>query len=824
MPSPRPNFFLVNPVARSFAVLDRFNTPRTYSFAPTKKQLHEGIDLKAIGGNGEPVAVLAAQRGIVDRVDFSPQGYGQYVRIVHLWGSHTWVTWYGHLSGVAVQAGQFVLAGQKIGMAGSTGYSSGTHLHLTLQHIGHGLANYVVDDVVDPEPYFRFDAPPRFDEASYLADVTIPDGTVIDSGQTFEKVWRVRNTGTTTWGSGYRLAFAGDHQMGGPDWVAVPNVPVKPGQIVDVRLNLTAPSRPGRYRSTWRFIDPEGAAFDYQMFADIEVRQTEQIDRASYVADVTVEDGTVIQAGERFVKTWRVRNTGTTTWNEQYSLAYFADDRMGGPDLVALNRQVRPGEIVDVSVPLIAPQAAGRHRSTWKLKNANGQFFDYYVYADIRVPEPVDNRLSEARYVADITIPDGARLLPGERFVKTWRLRNSGATTWREGFSLAFWADNRMGGPESVALPRAQPGQVVDVSVNLTAPRTPGVHRSTWKCRDPQGRFFNFEVFALIEVVDPLQPPPEVDEMGYVADLTIPDGMVVRPGETFVKTWRVRNTGTTTWGDGYTLAFFGDEKMRGPDSIALPRLKPGDVGDISLFLTAPSQPGMHKSTWKGRDPQGHFFEYHMFALIDVVDPDQRYDMLTFLRGDGRLYDLEFNWAGGGRQRVQTQMEGNRFFHVKNQEWEELWADENFIYRGTDTSPGAGEVYTLYEAGQYGSAWIPRHMTIGAFFRRTPLVVFRRKSDGGELRKYTHVTWIQLEAMHHRLKLPGGMTLADVAVLAAHEDGGGRPKAEPFERYYYARQYGLVAWSGSLGQSAIVREYAPGMQPDNVREALPWLDR
>jgi len=130
------------------------------------------------------------------------------------------------------------------------------------------------------------------------------------------------------------------------------------------------------------------------------------------------------------------------------------------------------------------------------------------------------------------------------------------------------------------------------------------------------------------------------------------------------------------------------------------------VSDVSLFLTAPTKPGMHKSTWKGRDPQGHFFDFNVFALIDVVDPDERYDMLPFLRGDGRLYDLEFNWGGGGRQRVQTQVEGNRFFHVKNEEWEELWANENFIFRGTDTSPGKGEVYTLYEGGQYGSAWIP----------------------------------------------------------------------------------------------------------------------
>jgi murein DD-endopeptidase MepM/ murein hydrolase activator NlpD len=113
------------------------------------------------------VAVLAAQRGIVEEVVFSAQGYGNYVRIITSWGDQRYVTWYGHLSAITIDKGQFVLAGQKIGVAGTTGFSSGIHLHITLQHIGHGLKNYTVDDVVDPEPFFKLTAIPQFDEAWY---------------------------------------------------------------------------------------------------------------------------------------------------------------------------------------------------------------------------------------------------------------------------------------------------------------------------------------------------------------------------------------------------------------------------------------------------------------------------------------------------------------------------------------------------------------------------------------------------------------------------------------------------------------------------------
>ena len=199
-------------------------------------------------------------------------------------------------------------------------------------------------------------------------------------------------------------------------------------------------------------------------------------------------------------------------------------------------------------------------------------------------------------------------------------------------------------------------------------------------------------------------------------------------------------------------------------------------------------------------------------------------MLNYLRGDGRLYDLEFTWSGGGTQRVQTQIEGSKFYHVKYAEWEEFWSDEQFIYRGMDTSPGNGEVYFLSESGKYGSAWIPRRMTVGAWMRRSPLVTFRRKSDGALIsnKQGVHVTWITLEAVHARLRMTSGIELQQVAVLAAYEDQNGKPKVNPFERYYYAKKYGLVGWEGELGNAYLVREFLSGTVANLVREKISWL--
>ena len=67
-----------------------------------------------------------------------------------------------------------------------------------------------------------------------------------------------------------------------------------------------------------------------------------------------------------------------------------------------------------------------------------------------------------------------------------------------------------------------------------------------------------------------------------------------------------------------------------------------------------------------------------------------FDMANFIVGDGRLYEV---WHSSDNQaRHQTQFEGERFYHTKGEnsaEWEELWIDGNYVYRGTDTSPGSG---------------------------------------------------------------------------------------------------------------------------------------
>ena len=107
---------------------------------------HTGIDL--VEPFGSPV--FAADDGVVALVGSSSQGYGRYVVIAHSGGLDTL---YGHLSTALVRVGQVVVQGQTIGLEGSTGNSTGPHLHFELR---------IKQQPIDPTPYLPPGAPSAF--------------------------------------------------------------------------------------------------------------------------------------------------------------------------------------------------------------------------------------------------------------------------------------------------------------------------------------------------------------------------------------------------------------------------------------------------------------------------------------------------------------------------------------------------------------------------------------------------------------------------------------------------------------------------------------
>jgi len=91
--------------------------------------------------------------------------------------------------------------------------------------------------------------------------------------------------------------------------------------------------------------------------------------------DVTIPDDTVLQPSQSFTKVWRLQNSGTCTWSKAYAVAFFSGDQMGALPSVPLAGDVAPGQSVDISVDMVAPNKAGKYQGNWKLRNASNVLY-----------------------------------------------------------------------------------------------------------------------------------------------------------------------------------------------------------------------------------------------------------------------------------------------------------------------------------------------------------------------------------------------------------------------------------------------------------------
>ncbi len=98
-------------------------------------------------------------------------------------------------------------------------------------------------------------------------------------------------------------------------------------------------------------------------------------DKATFVTDVTINDGTLFAPNTPFTKIWRLKNSGSCAWTTSYKLVFQSGDQMGAPASIAFPVNVAPGETVDLSAPMTAPGTAGKYRGYWMLNNAAGALF-----------------------------------------------------------------------------------------------------------------------------------------------------------------------------------------------------------------------------------------------------------------------------------------------------------------------------------------------------------------------------------------------------------------------------------------------------------------
>lgn len=132
----------------------------------------------------------------------------------------------------------------------------------------------------------------------------------------------------------------------------------------------------------------------------------------------------------------------------------------------------------------------------------------------------------------------------------------------------------------------------------------------------------------------------------FVSDVTIADGSYIAPGNTFTKTWRIRNCGTTTWTTKYQLVFVSGTAMTTQTAVNLPyNVMPGQTVDISIQMTSPAETGSYKSEWMLSNESGSRFgvgaNCQTPVWAQIVNYVQTY---TYNYGYNYCYGYNYNYC------------------------------------------------------------------------------------------------------------------------------------------------------------------------------------
>ncbi len=125
-------------------------------------------------------------------------------------------------------------------------------------------------------------------QASFVTDVTVKDGSEYVAGTSFTKTWRIKNTGSCTWSTDYELYFYSGNSMSAPASVDLPNS-VKPYETVDISVPMIAPGDPDEYVGKWMLRSNKGEIFgvggNYPVTVEIEVTEVPKPNDPNIVYD-----------------------------------------------------------------------------------------------------------------------------------------------------------------------------------------------------------------------------------------------------------------------------------------------------------------------------------------------------------------------------------------------------------------------------------------------------------------------------------------------------------------------------------------------------------
>ena len=417
------------------------------------------------------------------------------------------------------------------------------------------------------------------DWVQFIADVTVPDGTKYEPGATFEKTWRLKNIGTCTWTTSYSLVFDSGAQMGAPASVKIPSE-VRPGQTIDISVDMTAPTAAGHYRGYWKFKNASGVLFGIGYTANrawwVEINVTSTAPSGSVVYDFTA-------------------SAKDATWSSGAGGLTFpgTDGDAKGFALTKDKPKFESG--VELSKPglLFAPQKITNgfiqaEYPTYKVDP--GDYFQTTVGCEFN---------STSCYVA---------------YRLDYKIGNTIKTFWTFRERYEGWTYNA-----NISLAPLS-GKDVKFILYISAYGSPNGDRALWGnpvitrkgIVPPQPTATGTPPTATPTrtqaPVTETVPPSSCDKVQFIKDVNFPDGTVVQPGAQFTKTWRLKNVGSCAWSTSYQLVFFSGEKMGAASSAAFTKnVAVGDTVDISMNMVAPTSPGTYRGYWMFKNASGALF-------------------------------------------------------------------------------------------------------------------------------------------------------------------------------------------------------------------------
>lgn len=382
------------------------------------------------------------------------------------------------------------------------------------------------------------------------------------------------------------------------------------------------------------------------------------VDSAEKVAASLNTDRVV--AGQPFVATVTMRNTGETTWSPEGGYALSMPDNglvYWNAASSAVPAVIPPGQSATFNVTLTPSTGAangGWYGVTFQMQR-NGSWFGLSTgQIGFFVWQPVNSAEFQSQSVAPAMKTGSTQTA----FVRT---KNTGDTVWQPG---SHWlgaqnpTDSTQWGAARTALPRAvAPGEVVDIAVPLQAPATPGNYnfqRQMWA--DGKGWFGPATSNVVISVAAPVNNARTEEGGGIPVE--------VQAGSTVQMRLRFRNTGETTWssGAGYSLATESpsDNTVWGAARIPLPHDVPTNgIVEFLFSITAPSTAGQYPLQWRmNQEGVGRFGDATANTNTRVVLPPLKgvwteYDAL------GRVTSISKDTDAGLATTVVAYEPGNR---------------------------------------------------------------------------------------------------------------------------------------------------------------------